>query len=59
MAGGSISNMQSMPDAGGVVAGRQPQMNAVQAARMQGQGMRPGVDLNDPRNAALAAYGQR
>lgn len=43
---------------GGVRPGREPKMNAVEAAR-QGQGAPPGFNPNDPRNAALAAYGQR
>ena len=55
----NVANRYVAPayDSGGVVASAGPQMNAVQAAR-QGQPQRPPVDLNDPRNAALAAYGQ-
>ncbi len=42
--------MNSQPDQGGVVAGNQV------APAAQAPGLPPGVDLNDPKNAALAGY---
>lgn len=57
--GGPMSQPQlADPTLGsGVRPGARPAMNAVERARMQ-QGQRPPPDMNDPRNAALAAYGQ-